>query len=112
MEVGGVKLPASLTTTSAGPPRSRSVPTFPDTFGLGIAEVRASESCPALPWESEPIHSALFTCPLLPNTGRQRRTQGRLCRAGAGDPTYSGFHRVSFSCVTARPEQSGQDFLS
>lgn len=42
-KVGGVKLPASLTTTSAGAPMSRSVPNFPDKRGSHVAEVRASE---------------------------------------------------------------------
>lgn len=42
-KVGGVKLPASLTTTSARAPMSRSVPNFPDKPGSCVAEVRASE---------------------------------------------------------------------
>lgn len=41
--MGGVKLPASLTTTSARAPMSRSVPNFPDKPGSCVAEVRASE---------------------------------------------------------------------
>lgn len=42
-KVGGVKLRASLTITSAGAPMSRSVPNFPDKSGSCVAEVRASE---------------------------------------------------------------------
>lgn len=42
-KVGGVKLPASLTTTFAEAPMSRSVPNFPDKHGSHVAKVRASE---------------------------------------------------------------------
>lgn len=108
-----MKLPASPTTTTAGPPSSRRVPNFPDTFGLGIAEGRASEflSCP--PVESEPSHAALFTCPSSRMLGDHCEPRGGSAglEPGNANPTSSGLNRGFFFSCHSKTRAARTDFV-